>query len=559
MEQSKRQLLESEFAAHHVGSRTLSAAMLAWFLTNVERLDPEAVPDAICDGNGDKGIDAIVVDDELSEITLYQGKHMDSATKTQGDKDLKNLVGAARYFATPETVRGLLASKPNLELRRLLLRNDIEAKVAAGYTVRRLVFVTNAELDASGKDYEAAMSSQEPPLDIWDGERLVAIAGRIRHADMRSETVSLKASSTPIIDELDGEARLAIALVPALELVALPGISDMTLFSRNVRLSAGNTRINRELAKTVADPGEHNLFPAAHNGITVLTTGLDSSGSTLTLNAVSVVNGCQSLLALYRGKKSLTENLKLLVKVVELPGSDRALSDKITYRANNQNAVNIRDQRSTDGIQLGLQREVQEAFSGDFGYTVKVGEKHDAARVLDNTLAAQLIMAAYRQKPWAAVRKVRLFDQDYHDVFAADITAHKLLLLQLIGEAVDASRDDLRGELRSSFSSVRFTVVALVADLLRQSPSGVELLDKPELWLPERIDEVTAWLVDRARDVAININDYVADAAATAQADGDDFDAKTVFKSSSGVAPLRREIITVSRRLNSRDPGYLLA
>lgn len=558
MDKTARDLLVAEFHPYEVGDRSSSAAMLAWFLQNVERIDPELLPDSLCDGSGDKGIDALVVDDDLNEITLYQGKRMDSLSKTQGDKDLKNLQGAARYFATPATVEGLLASKPNVELRKLLLRNDVKAKVAAGYKVRRLVFVTNAELDTAGASLVAAMAGQDPPLDVWHGDRLAGVAARVQSADMCAETVTLRAASVPLLDDLDGQARLAVALVSATELVnELPGIDDLTLFSRNVRLSAGNTRINKELAKTVADGTEHKLFPASHNGITILTLGLSTQGVELTLNAVSVVNGCQSLLALYRGRKALTPELKLLVKVVELPDAGSRLSDKITYRANNQNAVNIRDQRSTDSIQLDLQRQVQTTFDRSFGYTVKIGERLGTKRTLDNTLAAQLITAAYRQKPWAAVRKVRLFDQDYHDVFAADINAHKLYLLQLVSEAVDVARDDLQGELRSSFSSVRFTVVALVTDVLRLSPDGQQLMATPARWLPKRTDEVLGFLTDLARDVAININEYVKDAASAAGEEGKDFDAKTVFKSSAGISPLRREILTVSRRLNRRDPGYL--
>ena len=117
MDSDDRALLQEEFAATKIGNRTDSAAMLAWFLANVERLEPEQVPDAICDGASDKGIDAITVDDDLREITLYQGKRMQSATKTQGDNDLKQLVAASEYFMSDDTVEGLLASKPNLELQ----------------------------------------------------------------------------------------------------------------------------------------------------------------------------------------------------------------------------------------------------------------------------------------------------------------------------------------------------------------------------------------------------------------------------------------------------------
>lgn len=557
MDADKRALLDEQFESYEVGGRTASAAMLAWFLANVERLEPEQVVDAICDGSGDKGIDALEVDDDLSEITLYQSKRMQSPSKGQGDADLRALVASAEYFRSPETVDGLLASKPNAELRKLLIRNDVRNKVADGYKVRRIVYVTNAPLDPAGESYVEAMASREPALDVWHGDRLAAVAERVRRADLRPETVTLRAAGAPLEDGLDGQARLAVALVPASELLALPGIEDLTLFSRNVRLSAGGTRINKELARTVADPHEHALFPACHNGITILTLGLSVEGDALTLDGASVVNGCQSLLQLHRSRALITDDLKLLVKVVQLPDSAGELSDKITYRANNQNAVNIRDQRSTDPIQLDLQRQVAGAFAGDFRYTVKIGEIAEGPRVLDNTLAAQLIMATYRERPYAAVRKVRLFDQDYHEVFARDIDAHRLFLLQLVSEAVGAARDDLQGELRSSFASVRFTLAHLLAELLKLTPRGLELLETPQRWLPARTDEVLDYLTSLARDVARNVNEYVRDVSAEKSEAGEDFDPKTVFKSNAGISPLRREVVTVARRMERRDPGYL--
>ena len=249
-------LLNDEFAPYKVGSRTDSMAMLAWYLKNVERLDEELITDFICDGNGDKGIDALVVDDSESEIVIYQAKRMDSSTKTQGDNDLKHFVGTAQYFATEETVQGLLDSKPREELRRLLIRNDIKLKVKQGFKVKRLVYVTNAKLDAAGLSYANATATQSPALDVWDQTRLAAIADRVRREGMRPEKIKLTATTAPIIDDLGGKAKLAVALIPAKELVKLPGITDMTLFSRNVRLSAGNTRINKELAETVENAAE---------------------------------------------------------------------------------------------------------------------------------------------------------------------------------------------------------------------------------------------------------------------------------------------------------------
>jgi hypothetical protein len=69
--------------------------------------------------------------------------------------------------------------------------------------------------------------------------------------------------------------------------------------------------------------------------------------------------------------------------------------------------------------------------------------------------------------------------------------------------------------------------------------------------MPAQSREVLDFFLELAGDIAININinDYISDALRSAAEDGTDFDPKTVFKSSTGVAPLKREIITVSRRI----------
>jgi AIPR protein len=102
-----------------------------------------------------------------------------------------------------------------------------------------------------------------------------------------------------------------------------------------VRLGLGRTRINRDIAATLESAAEHALFPAYHNGLTLLTSKIDNDGDRLVLHGVSVVNGCQSLLALRDAKTKLTDALALVVKIVEV-GAEGSLADKITFRSNNQ-------------------------------------------------------------------------------------------------------------------------------------------------------------------------------------------------------------------------------
>src|SRR5438309_597297 len=102
MGQDEFDTLEAAIQPYHSGNRTRSTALLAWFLEHVWRMEPEDVDDAICDGGGDKGIDALEVDDDLGEITVFQSKCRENSTSSQGDNDLKILVGSAVYFESAE-------------------------------------------------------------------------------------------------------------------------------------------------------------------------------------------------------------------------------------------------------------------------------------------------------------------------------------------------------------------------------------------------------------------------------------------------------------------------
>lgn len=544
--------LEEEVLPHKIGSRTESAALLSWFLQNVWRMEPEDIDSAICDGRGDKGIDGLVLDEDLAEITLFQCKWVDDPSKkSQGDKDLKNLVGSAGFFDSGESVQALLDAQPNVELTKLLVRLEVKTKLEAGSHEVRLVFVTNAGLDPAGTDYAAARTGQEPALEVWSRDRLARVAESTKRAELRPETVKLIATARPTESQLTKSERIAVALVPASELVKLPGLDDHTLFSRNVRLFVGSTRINRDLEDSVRRTEEHSLFPAFHNGLTLLTEGLSVRGKTLTLTKVGVVNGCQSLTTLYDNKAVITKGLQLLVKVVEVDAHSN-VADQITQRSNNQNAVTMRDQRASDFAMRDLQRNVTKVFGSKFALSIRAGEASTATVVFDNALAAQLITAVYLKEPWSAVRKVRLFDQDYRRIFNRSISPHKLRLLQLVDYAIQNARAGLREDLKASFASIRFALAHLVAEVCQLSEEGRALFAEPERWLPGQEAAVLNQLQDIAVEVVDSVNFYVESELDT----NADLDPKVLFKSKSGVQQLENDVLRHAKREAKRS-SYL--
>lgn len=547
------QVLEEAIDTQRLGDRTRSVALLAWFLESVWRLDPADVPDSICDSGGDKGIDGIVVDDDANEITVLQAKCVDSGRKQQGENDLKVLIGTSAYFTSPEALDGLLKSRPSRGLRALLERLAIRKCLADRQHSLRLVFVTNAEPASSAREY---LGSVRDRLDFWGRSRCASVAHRARAPGLRPETVTVGAADH-LTRTLPSGEHIALAIVRASDLVALPGIEDLSLFHLNVRLGLGRTRINRDIAATVESAEEHALFPAYHNGLTLLTSRIDNDGDRLVLHGVSVVNGCQSLLALRDAKTKLTDALALVVKIVEV-GAEGSLADKITFRSNNQNPVNMRDQRATDRIQRDLQAQVRAAYSGQFDYVVRRGEVPTSEEYVDNDRVAQLIMAIWRKDPANAVHRTRLFDEDYHRVFAKDIDAHRIRLAFLVDRAVEDARDKLDVPLRGSFSSIRFTLCYLVAQALRETREGGVFIDRPGDLLDKAERKIRRELARFATDIATSVSIYIRSREAEVSKDDPEtiFDPKVAFKSQTEVKAMENDVIRAVRRDMAKDPKY---
>jgi hypothetical protein len=282
----------------------------------------------------------------------------------------------------------------------------------------------------------------------------------------------------------------------------------------------------------------------------MLTNRLDIAGEEIRLDGIAVVNGCQSLLALHRLQAAITPELRVLVKVVRVQ-PDSALTDKVTYRSNNQNPVDIRDQRSTDPIQRDLQAQVKASYGGELWFGIRAGEP--VARglaILDNQSAAQLILALYRGEPWNAVRKVRLFDEDYRRIFNRDINAHRLYLLHRIRIVVDAAREELDGELQASFAAVRLTIAHCAGLVLKQSALGTQLLETPERWLPDLNQAVDQALSRTVSEIIDSVNFFVGQER---KERGDEYDPKVAFKSRDGVDRVAREVVRDARRHAERD------
>src|SRR5262249_52721162 len=132
--------------------RTDSAALLIWFLETIFRLDETEAQDAVCDRKHDAGIDAVSVRDEENELVLFQARRKQKLPATLGDVDLKEFVGSLQQFKTEKSIKGLISTTHNEELKNLLTTQFVAEKIGAGYNIRP-IFVCNVAANADAKNY----------------------------------------------------------------------------------------------------------------------------------------------------------------------------------------------------------------------------------------------------------------------------------------------------------------------------------------------------------------------------------------------------------------------
>jgi len=249
--------IRQEVNQYVCNGREESSAFLIWFLKNFFRLDEQVSIESVCDGQDDKGIDGIYVDDEEEEIIVFQSKFSPLFQKDEGDRNLKSFTGASQWFRNEECVDSLLNSLANRELKSLIERYHINDKINSGYQTK-LVFITNKVFDTNAREF---LDINKESLEGYDFIDLYNKYSYIADEDIQHTPKTLILSNVDSINyQLPSGIVCKVFCIQVKELLKLDGIQDNTLFYKNVRYGLGNTRINKEIKKTIRELNQHNNF-----------------------------------------------------------------------------------------------------------------------------------------------------------------------------------------------------------------------------------------------------------------------------------------------------------
>ena len=460
--------LKEEMKRLSIHGRSESKQLILWALIYMYEIDKSLAETLICDGSQDKGIDAIFVDDHEMRILVFQGKYKQNNNATFGDTDLQRLKGASVYFENEENIQNLLNSNANAEVKSLVKEYDIINKVL-DYSVE-MHFISNALPTKEANEYKENFDN----LYFCDINFMKDSYKYIKKEPLVLGEKTFTDISNSILEDIDttkGIKSLFVVL-PASQLIELGGLGDLTLFNKNVRSGLGNTRVNKSIRKTINNPNENKYFPIFHNGISIVCENmtLDKENLTLKIENYSVVNGAQSILSFKAEEKNINSNIRTLVKFSTV-GNDSTLTELISTYNNNQNAISLKDLRSSDSVQLRLKREFEDLNSKyklNYSYLSKAGETVTQS-VIDNGLAAQLIMSGYRFKPYLTHLKTSMFDQRYSEVFNRNTKASDILKYYDVYTAVNKVGNVIENEGVSKYGLAKFTVVAILCKYIKKS------------------------------------------------------------------------------------------
>ena len=529
------------FPEHLDPKRSESASFLIWYLENYYRLDTSEAVDSVVDQHGDKGIDGIYVNDDDSTITILQARVFQSAKKGVGDKPLREFAGTLGQFRDSQSLETLLDSG-KAKLAALTTRLDLSNKLNT-HEVRG-DFLSNAELDSNGKSFMKGSA----PISFVGRKRLVS------SYISNERSIPPRAPATFDIQGLevseysvDANTKSVIAPIKAVELAALDGIANQSLFAYNVRGPLGNTQVNKDITKSIRDSKTHKLFPLFHNGITVIAGRVEKTDDAITVEDYFVVNGCQSLNALFMNRKSLTTDLRVLTKIIMLDPNSKQAQD-ITERSNNQNSAKPRDFMSNNRIQIRLQNEILQHYSGQYGFEIKRGENVGHGQVISNEEAGLYLMAFDEKTPWATHRKYQVFQEKHADLFGRqEVTADRIVMCQVIRETVDAVLVDINNRLLAKYVLTRYLLIFIVRNVLESDEFGRQIIAEPKSFVREQdIREKFRKLVEGI------LQDIVTDLNSEVDEHEDDFDYRGRLRDVNWVKELTKDTVSLREKLVRR-------
>lgn len=429
-------------------------AFVHWFLQAFLTNDREAAAKAVTGAAGDKDVDAVFIDDNLSKVFVLQGKYHKGEKPIHEKRDAVLSFGhLAQIITGPQSDFVTYCRKldPNVFERLSLARRRIRQR---NFSLG-LYYVTTGRCSPALKGETESLSSRvqrDVTISVFDRtDVLNLLFDYLSGAAPPVPFLDLKLSGGPesLIHRFDQQTDIDswILTMSGKDLAQLYAASGDRLFARNIRGFLGDTKINAGMTETLTNQPEY--FWYFNNGVTIVCnsarTTSERGTSILRVTNPQIINGQQTTRTLHQAQ---SKEAGILVRVISIHRSGEAaeqqferLVSSIVAATNWQNAILPSDLRSNDARQVALERNFAKMR---YHYLRKRQTKREAKRLLGSQHwfrlkkeeLAQVVGACDLDPQLVRSGKEGLFEPPAYDVIFDDRPVQEYLSMYWLGRLV---------------------------------------------------------------------------------------------------------------------------
>lgn len=524
---------------------------VAWYLHNIFLLDKNDTKNAITDGAKDKQIDAVYIDEDEQKIYIIQGKFYTG--QSVDATPVREMISVWSQFNNLAEMQENANGKLKIKLSEIAnaLQDD-------SYSICFMLITTSMFSDDAQKDitqFQAKLSEEENPEFDYEFVAVDKQSVADNYIKVLEQTNPVLNYTMPLVPGKSllteiGSTNVLIAAVPLSECIKLPGITDGTLFQKNVRQSLGlSNSVNKKIKRTIYGEKCREFF-FFHNGITAICNRMEQlPDGNMKFYGLNVVNGCQSLNTILSCSEKVRKepDAYVLFRFYEIPQRDRA--DSISINTNTQSAVKARDLKSNDKRVLRMKKAYEQRYTNGYFATKRgdiVPAEKDKSYAIELSALSKYLTAWYMQRPNLSYGETKIFDKYFSILFKNDYSPDDIYALKFwMDKIMDIWTDDNPKDLDEVYLTMKayapyhflYAISALFSKLSNQNdvPSPSECMEK----------SIQFNLTDAVISLVANcMNSAIQSENAKYQQEGKTFIPQNWVKNKSSISAIQSAIIT---------------
>lgn len=452
--------------------KTISHAFAHWYFENYYNLSKDEIEQIIIDGADDRGIDAIIIDEDENGkdkiLQVFQFKFPDKKsninTEISRSDILKTLDGFNILINDKIPYSGI--NKDFNDYKDLLSKVFVPSSQIHFVSYNQGTTANDEMINNYVEEYKKKTGSKLKAIS-HNVTEILNIMDKLN----RKNNISINLKYMNMNNSYNVDSRginSYVGFVKGSDIVEAVKDEISIIFDENIRLYEYKSNINNGINRTATSAEDSDMFYFYNNGIVFICDKADNSPNsrTIRLDGASVVNGCQTLNTLFMAsqKGKLKDRVSVLVRIIEI--SDYSERMKITEYLNSQTPIRDSYFISNYSMIRELQKNLLEKGYylerqiNEYRYMKEHHKLDDCKNITIIKLekAIQYYVGYWDNKNAALAKRGKgaLFDKNRIDYILKDISDDKIItaykIYNIISSILTKYRKNRRNDKNSEFA-----------------------------------------------------------------------------------------------------------